>query len=130
MVRHAPEGLARNEAGWAAVLQAIAILTPTGREGERQSAHTPAVSMGAALRAAGITELRLAGLLNAPRPWRAEHVLRICRRLARTEQCRFDLTTLARLVLSGAEDTARLIAREYYFPRHSHATRAPTGTDP
>ena len=46
MVSHAPEGLARDEAGWAAVLQAIAILTPRAREGERQSAHDPAVSMG------------------------------------------------------------------------------------
>ena len=130
MVRHAPESLARDEVGWAAVLQAIAILTPKGREGERPSAHHPAVSMGAALRAAGITELRLAGLLNAPRPWRAGRVVRLCRRLARTGQRRFDLGTLARFILSGSEDTTRRIAREYYFPRHSSATREPTGTDP
>ena len=123
MASHAPEGLGRNEAGWAAVLQAIAILTPKGTDADRQSAHTPAVPMGAALRDASVTELRLAALLNARAAKRAEHAVRLCRRLARTEQRRFDLRTLARFILYGTDDTARRIAREYYSHAHSDANR-------
>ena len=123
MASHAPEGLGRNEAGWAAVLQAIAILTPKGADADRQSAHTPAVPMGAALRDASVTELRLAALLNARAAKRAEHAVRLCRRLARTEQRRFDLRTLARFILYGTDDTARRIAREYYSHAHSDANR-------
>lgn len=123
MASHAPEGLGRNEAGWAAVLQAIAILTPKGTDADRQSAHTPAVPMGAALRDASVTELRLAALLNTRAAKRAEHAVRLCRRLARTEQRRFDLRTLARLILYGTDDTARRIAREYYSRAHSDANR-------
>ena len=46
---YASSDAARNEMGWAALVQAIAILTPKGRETDRTPAHDPKVPMGAAL---------------------------------------------------------------------------------
>ena len=128
MASHAPAGLVHDEAAWASVLQAIAILTPKGADTNRKSAHAPAIPMGVALRDAGITDLRLAALLNARGPRRAAHVVRVCRRLARTEQCRFDLTTLARLILYDSDDTTRRIAREYYTHTRSQPHHEPDTT--
>lgn len=56
--------------------------------------------------------------------------MRLCRRLATTRQCRYDLGTLARFVLHGTENTNRHIAREYYFPRNSRAYRETANADP
>ena len=52
---------AGNEAGWAALLQAIAILTPKGADPGKQSAYEPERSMGGVLHDA-------TGFGNAPRP--------------------------------------------------------------
>ena len=111
---HASSGAVRDETGWAALVQAIAILTPKGREIGRTPAHDPKVSMGAALHEAGISELRLARLLDAPREMRRDLALRLCRRLAATEHKRFDLRTLEKLILFGSDRTSRRIARDYY----------------
>ena len=119
---HASSGAAQDETGWAALVQAIAILTPKGRETDRTPAHDPKVSMGAALYGAGVSELRLARLLNAPREMRRDLAVRLCRRLAATEHKRFDLRTLEKLILFDDDYTNhrddptnhRRIARDYY----------------
>ncbi len=110
---YAPGG-ARDEAGWAALIQAIAILTPKGRETDRRSAHDYNIPMGAALYKAGVSELRLARLLGAPKEMRRDLAIRACRRLAATEHKRFDLRTLAKLILFDSEKTNHGIARDYY----------------
>ena len=107
-------GAARDEEGWAALIQAIAILTPKGREADRRPAHDPTIPMGAALYDAGVSDLRLARLLGAPKEMRRDLAVRICRRLAATEHKRFHLRTLAELILFGSENTNRRIARDYY----------------
>ena len=76
---HASSGAVRDETGWAALVRAIAILTPKGRETGRTPAHDPKISMGAALYGAGVSELRLARLLNAPREMRRDLAIRLCR---------------------------------------------------
>ncbi|MDE2876982.1 MAG: hypothetical protein OXU69_03490 [Gemmatimonadota bacterium] len=107
---------------WAAVTQAIAILTPKGRRDSgnpKPSPHDGANPMGAALYQAKITEQRLARLLSARGAMRRDLVVRTCRRLAAKEAVRFDLRTLAQFVLSEDEDesAARWIARHYYTAR-------------
>ena len=111
---YAPGGAARDEEGWATLIQAIAILTPKGRETDRRPAHDPTVPMGAALYGAGVSDLRLGRLLGAPKEMRRDLAVRICRRLAATEHKRFHLRTLAELILFGSENTNRRIARDYY----------------
>ena len=106
-------GLA-NESAWAALVQAIAVLTPKGRRPDRQSAHNPAISFGAVLYTAKISELRLARLLNTPRPLRPEASVRMCRRLASAGQGRFDLRDLYRVLLDERGWPLRKIARDYY----------------
>ena len=103
-----------DEAGWAALLQAIAILTPKGRDPNKKSAHDHQVPMGSALHNAGLSEFRLASLLAATTDRRHASATRVCRRLAASEQNRFDLVTLARFILFGDESTDRRIARHYY----------------
>lgn len=102
------------ERRWATVIQAIAILTPKGRDNNRQSAHNASHPMGSALQAAGISELRLARLLSAKGQMRCDLAIRACRRLAAKEAVQFDLRTLARFVLFEDESQARRIARTYY----------------
>ena len=115
MTRHGPDQPGdKVEARWAAIIQAIAILTPKGRSPEKVSAHDPTRPMGAALHDAGISELRLARLLAAPRPMRGSLTVRLCRRLAASERCRFDLRTLAQFILFGGDRTDRRISRDYY----------------
>lgn len=114
--RYSPDG---DERKWAALVQAIAILTPKGRKRDKDSAHQGAPSMGRALLEARVSELRLARLLAAPPYQRPEFVVRTCRRLAGTEVKRFNLVTLGQFVLSGdntraAQRAARRIARDYY----------------
>ena len=103
-----------NESSWAALIQAIAVLTPKGKRPDRQSAHNPAVPFGAALHAAEISELRLARLLNTPRHLRPEASVRICRRLVSAGQSRFDLRDLYGVLLSERGWPVRKIARDYY----------------
>ena len=111
---HVPNGAAWNETGWAALLQAIAILTPKGRGPDKKSAHDRLLPMGRALYDAGLSELRLARLLAATTDLRRELAIRLCRRLTASEQNRFDLVTLGQFILFGDDQTDRRIAREYY----------------
>ncbi len=99
---------------WATVIQAIAILTPKGRDSAKASAHNGSIPMGGALHRAGITHLRLARLLSARGQMRRDLLIRACRRLAVREPIRFDLRTLAKFVLYEDESQAQFIARKYY----------------
>ena len=117
LARHNPVGAVHNEAGWAALIQAIAVLTPKGRDPEKQSAHDYSLSMGRVLCEAEFSELRLARLLAAAPDLRPEVAVRTCRRLAAGECSRFNLVTLGDFVLFGGEHTDRRIARDYYRAR-------------
>ena len=116
LVAHNPVA-AQKELGWAALMQAIAILTPKGGRHEKQSAHDYSLPMGRALGQAGFSELRLARLLSATPELRPEAAVRTCRRLAAGEYNRFDLVTLGDFVLFGGDLTDRRIARDYYRAR-------------
>ncbi len=116
LTRYSADG---DEQRWAAMIQAVAILTPKGRRKDNASAHQQELSMGKALFQAGVSELRLARLLAAPSDQRSDLVVRICRRLARTDFKRFNLLGLGQFVLAGdntpaARRACRRIAREYY----------------
>ena len=126
-----PIGATRNEFGWAALIQAIAILTPKGRDPGKRSAHDYSLSMGRVLFDAGLSELRLARMLAAGPDVRPEVAIRICRRLAAREAIPFNLVTLGDFVLYGGDRTARRIARDYYradddAKRGSQDTEIPT----
>ena len=112
MAIHQPR--TNDEAGWAALIQGIAILTPKGTDPEKKSAHEYRFPMGSVLSKAEFSELRLARLLNAPKEMRRDLVIRMCRRLSRTEYNRFNLETLARFILFADDETDRRIARDYY----------------
>ena len=114
LARHKPVDAARNEVGWAALIQAIAVLTPKGRDPQKQSAHDFKLAMGQALYDADVSELRLARLLAAEPELRGEVAVRVCRRLAAGEPKPFNLVTLGDFVLRGSRDTDRRIARDYY----------------
>lgn len=114
MAEHAPHRAANQEPHWAALLQAIAILTPKGAEADRRPVHEPAIPMGAALCDARVSELRLARLLGAPKDAQRDLAVRLCRRLSTTEHGRFHLRTLANLILCDDDETSRRIARDYY----------------
>ena len=111
LAAHNPVG---SESGWAALIQAIAILTPKGRHSEKRPAHDYSISLGKALYDAGVSELRLARLLGTMADLRPKLAVRICRRLATTESNRFNLVTLGDFVLFGHEEIDRRIARDYY----------------
>ena len=114
LARYSPVGAKHNESGWAALIQAIAILTPKGRDPDKRSAHDYSLPMGQVLHSARISDLRLARLLAASPDLRSELVIRICRRLATTEFNRFNLVTLGYFVMYGGDSTDRRIARDYY----------------
>lgn len=109
----APDLTPSQEPAWASVVQAVAILTPRGRDESRKSAHHPAVPFGRTLYAAGLSELRLARLLTAPPPMRRRLSVRLCRWLAASEVNRCDVVTLAHFMVFGGA-AGRRIARDYY----------------
>ncbi len=112
LARYSPDG---DEHKWAALIQAIAILTPKGRKPGKDSAHHGELSMGKALHEAHVSEQRLARLLAAPPHQRSELLVRTCRRLARTDFKRFNLITVGQFLLSSDNSpAARRIARDYY----------------
>ena len=112
MATHQPR--TNDEAGWAALIQGIAILTAKGTDFQKKPAHEYRYSMGSVLSKAEFSELRLARLLNAPKEMRRDLAVRLCRRLSRTEHSRFNLETLAWFILRDDDETDRRIARDYY----------------
>ena len=116
------------EERWAAWFQAAAILTPRGRNPNKQSAHNDKVPMGRALHDAGVSEERLARLLATPTVHRTTAVTSICRRIAagRSDTGRntgFNLVTMGEFILVGSEKTDRRIARDYYRARSFEAQK-------
>ena len=114
LAEYNPVGAVRNESGWAALIQAMAILTPKGRDPKKRLAHDESLSMGQVLFDAGLSELRLARLLAAAPDLRLELAVRTCRRLAASQSNRFNLVTLGYFVLYGGDSTNHRIARDYY----------------
>lgn len=116
-------GAVRNEDDWAAVVQAIAILTPRCRRFMTKSAHGP-TPMGRALDDRGIGDVRLARFLSTRQRQRGEAAVRMCRRLAASGAEPFDLVTLGCYVLAGPGQTDRRIAREFYQAREKRTADA------
>lgn len=128
LAEHLPADAPVNEERWAAWFQAAAILTPRGRNPNKQSAHNDKVPMGRALHDAGVSEERLARLLATPTTRRTTAVTSICRRIAagRSEAGRntgFNLVTLGEFILVGSDKTDRRIARDYYRARSFEAQK-------
>ncbi len=127
MATHQPR--TNDDAGWAALIQGIAILTPKGTDPNKKSAHEYRLPMGSALSKAKFLELRLARLLNAPKEMRRDLAVRLCRRLSRTEHSRFNLETLARFILFSDDETDRRIARDYYRTEAESKRKSNESTD-
>lgn len=106
-------GLSGAPEGWEAATQAIALLTPTGRDPGKRSAHDPARPLGHALHLAGVSHLRFARLLATPHPMRRTALTRLVRVLARAG-AGLDLRHLVRLFLMDRENDKRRLARDYY----------------
>lgn len=113
--------------GWEAAVQAIALLTTTGRAPDKASAHDPNLPLGKALHRAGVSHLRIARLLAAPHGPRRVALIRLVRMLAR-DGARFDLRQLVRLILQDREADKRRLARDYYAAeaaaQHSEGERS------
>ena len=110
------DDVSNNEEEWAGLIQAIAILTPKGKPKPevRHSAYDHSRQMGAALQKAGVSELRLARLLAARKGQMRELLVRLCRRLSRTEYSSFNLKVLRQLMLYEDNRARRELARDYY----------------
>ncbi|MGV6874107.1 type I-E CRISPR-associated protein Cse2/CasB [Pseudochelatococcus sp. B33] len=104
---------------WEWVITALALLTSTGANPEKRSAHDADTSLGRALFEAGVSELRVAKVLNSPLPQRREALMRLVRVLA-NKDARFDTRELAKLLLFPNADRAapgnplRRLAKDYY----------------
>ena len=100
----------------AAVVSAIAILTPRGAADARRSAYDPAVPFGRALHRSDVALSRVVRLLEARRPERRKSLLTICRLVASKGACtRFRLDELANIILSDDRDAKRNVLKEYVF---------------
>lgn len=100
-------------ADWEWVVAALALLTPTGNDPDKRSAHA-GLPLGKALFDAGVSNMRVAKVLNAPFPERRGALMRLVRILARAD-ARFDTRELARLLLfSEAATDLRRLAQNYY----------------
>lgn len=104
---------------WEWVVHALALLTPTGNDQNKRSAHDGKLRLGQALHNLGISEMRVAQVLEAPLDQRRDHLLRLVRLLAR-EGLRFNTIDLARLLLPNNLDPRdpkhplRRLAQSYY----------------
>lgn len=103
---------------WEWVVHALALLTPTGNDPEKRSAHDGKVPFGKALYAIGVSEARVAQVLNATLDQRREYLLRLVRMLAR-DGLRFNTGELAQLLLFAQDDprkdnALRRLAQTYY----------------
>lgn len=116
---------------WAQIVQALAILTPKGRDEEKQKRHNKKNGLGRVLCDGADTrwpddtnnprpvysEARLAQLLGSSGETRVDLVLRLARLLAARlpPDTAFDCTDIARLLLYPDDpNVRRRIARDYY----------------
>lgn len=113
------DGQAGDAFAWEWVVHALALLTPTGNDPEKRSAHDGKVPLGQALHGIRVSEARVSQVLEAALDQRRDHLLRLVRMLAR-EGVRFNTVDLARLLLfpqadPRAKDNAlRRLAQTYY----------------
>lgn len=104
---------------WEWIVHALALLTPSGRDPGKRSAHDGRVPLGQALYMIGVSEARVAQVLEAGPGRRRDYLLRLVRMLAR-EQAVFNTADLAGLLLPDVADPAsgadplRRLARTYY----------------
>lgn len=116
---HRLEAQPGKDLDWEWVIIALALLTPTGTDPDKRSAHDEKAPFGRALFEAGVSELRVAKVLNSPLPQRREALMRLVRMLV-SKDARFDTRELAKLLLFANADPAaqgnplRYLAREYY----------------
>src|SRR5690606_6916585 len=107
---------------------ALALLTPTGNDPEKRSAHDAGTPLGRALFQAGVSEQRVAKALNAPLPQRRDALMRLVRVLARAD-IRFDTRELARLLLFSSSvpseqfNPLRRLAQTYYAAEAADAKK-------
>lgn len=122
-VYFAPELALEDQPGtafdWEWVAHALALLTPTGNDPEKPSAHDGTVPLGRALHDMDVNEERVSQVLNATPDQRRSHILRLVRMLA-SKRVRFNTTDLARLLLPfrpdprSGNDPLRRLAQTYY----------------
>jgi CRISPR system Cascade subunit CasB len=105
-----PEKLKSEDWEW--VVTAFAIVTPTGAPDGKLAPHDASVPLGRALHAAGISEARVAALLNTPFDLRRPLILRLCRTLAAKRQA-MDMRDLGELLLRP-HAPLRKLADTYY----------------
>jgi CRISPR system Cascade subunit CasB len=108
---HSAEWPGRAE-NWEWVAAAFAIVTPTGRPEDKRTPHQSDLPFGRALQAAGISELRVARVLNAPFDQRRPLLIRLCRTLAAKDQT-MDMRDLGELLLRP-HAPLRKLADTYY----------------
>lgn len=104
---------------WEWVIHALALLTPTGNDPEKRSAHDGKIPLGQALHDIKVSEARVSQVLEAGLDQRRDYLIRLVRMLAR-EGVRFNTTDLARLLLFAHDDprakdnALRRLAQTYY----------------
>lgn len=104
---------------WEWVVHALALLTPTGNDPEKRSAHDGKVPFGQALHDIRVSEARVAQVLEAGLDQRRDHLIRLVRMLAR-DGATFNTADLARLLLFAHDDprakenALRRLAQTYY----------------
>lgn len=107
-----------SEEAWAWIVHALALLTPAGKPGERQSAHDGSARPGAALHGPDrnrprLSEARLLRLLEMSFEERRPALVRALRRLA-AERAGVHAGDLAWLMLSDTQETRDTLARQYF----------------
>lgn len=104
---------------WEWVVHALALLTPTGNDPKKRSAHDAKVPLGQALHGIKVSEARISQVLEAGLDQRRDYLIRLVRMLAR-EGVRFNTTDLARVLLFAHDDprakdnALRRLAQTYY----------------
>ena len=122
ITRYEPKGYEQAIEGWAAVAQAIAILTPKGRDDKKPPAHDGQRAFGRALAEAGVSVARLTQMLTTPPPRRRHLAIAACRRIARTKSPRIDVRTLCALMLEKSDTVCDQVAADYAITTRRRGT--------
>ena len=123
ITRYEPKGYEQAIEAWAALAQAIAILTPKGRDKEKPPAHDGRRAFGRALAETGVKEARLTQLLTTPPPRRRHLAIAACRRIARSGNPRIDVRTLCALMLEKSDTVCDQVAADYAITLRRAETR-------
>ena len=114
LARYRPNRATERVEAWAALVQAIAVLTPRGHAQPKPAAHDPRRPLGAALADAKLSEARLSQLLSTNGARQRHLALGACRRIAKATRSRVDVRTLCALILEGGEEVGDQIGAEYW----------------